>query len=93
MHNRTEHYQKQIMEVLIKMDKKEKTIERKKERKLKEYERGTFDISTLRQEIYFYESFRYQSGIFDGVKNDHQVSIEEQYYIEINQHLLWGNIF
>jgi len=80
------------MEVLIKMDKKETTIERKKERKLKEYEKGTFDISTLKQDIYFYESFRYQSGIFDGIKNDHQVNIEKQYHDEMTQHFIGGNI-
>ena len=80
------------MEVLIKMDKKEKTIERKKERKLKEYEKGTFDISTLKQEIYFYEFYRYQNGIFDGIKNDHQANIEEQYHNEMTQDSIWGNI-
>lgn len=74
------------------MNEKEKTIERKMARKLKEYEKGTFDISTLRREIYFYESFRYQSRIFDGVKNDHQVSIEKQYHIEMTQHFIGGNM-
>lgn len=81
------------MEVLNKMDKKEGTIERKKARKFKEFEKGTFDISTLRQEIYFYEYFRYQSGIFDGVKNDHQVSRGGQYHNEMIQDSILGAIF
>lgn len=80
------------MEVFI-MNKKEKTIKRKKERKLKEYEKGTFNISALTQEIYHQESVRCQGGIFDGVKNDNQGNIEEQYHIEMTQDSIWGAIF
>jgi len=74
------------------MKEKEKTIERKMAKKLKEYEKGTFNISALTQEIYHQESVRCQSGIFDGVKNDNQVNIEEQYHNEMIQDSIWGAI-
>jgi len=76
------------------MSEKEKTIERKMERKIKEYmKKDIFDIDILKLEIYLHESFRYQSGIFDGIKNDHQVNIEEQYHNEMTQDSIWGTIF
>ena len=52
-----------------------------------------FDIDILKLEIYLHESFRYQDGIFDGVKNDHQVNIEEQYHNEMTQDSIWGLFF
>ena len=78
----------------IEMKEKEKTIERKMERKLKEFEKkGIFDIYTLKLEIHAHNSFGYQNEIFDYVKNDHQVNIEEQYRNEMIQDSIWGAIF
>ena len=76
------------------MNKKEKTIGRKMARKLKEYmKKDIFDLDILKLEIYLHESFRYQSGIFDDIKNDHQVNIGEQYHNEMTQDSIWGAIF
>ena len=78
--------------VLI-INKKEETLKRKMERKLKEYmKKGIFDINTLKQEIYAHEPFKYQSKIFRGVKKDDPFGIETQYHNEMNQHIIWGNI-
>ena len=76
------------------MKKKEKTLERKMERKLKEFEKkGIFDINTLKLEIHAHNSFGYQNEIFDGIKNDNQFNIEGQYHNELTQDSIWGTIF
>ena len=76
------------------MNKKEKTIGRKMARKLKEYmKKDIFDLDILKLEIYLHESLRYQSGIFDDIKNDHQVNIGEQYHNEMTQDSIWGLSF
>jgi len=78
----------------IEMKEKEITIGRKMARKLKEYmKEDIFNIDILKLEIGLNDSFRYQSGIFDGVKNDHQGNIEEQYHNEMTQDSIWGAIF
>ncbi len=93
IHNRTEHYKIQTMEVLIKMDKKEKTIEIKMEQELKEYLRkGTYDLETLKQEIYAHDSFGYQNEIFDNVKKVDSIEIEIRYHDEMTQHFIGGNV-
>ena len=75
------------------MKNKERTLKRKIEKKIKEYEnKSTFDIDTLKQEIYTHDSFEYQNEIFDYVKKVDSIEIEIQYHNEMTQHFIGGNI-
>lgn len=75
------------------MNKKERTLKRKMEQKLKEYiKKGMFDIDTLKQEIYAHDSFEYQNEIFDYVKKVDSIEIEIRYHDEMTQHFIGGDI-
>ena len=75
------------------MNKKEKTLKRKMEQKLKKYlKKDVFDIDILRQEIYTRYPLKYPSEVFDDTKKNQPFDINTLCQYEITQHFIQGDI-